>query len=751
MKKKKSKSKDKKKARKIKDKKNDDMKNQNEEKEDEESSTTISIEPKKFKKKTYKKRNWNDYLKENNIDDKEYFNIKSKKVKKDKSREKKLKATNDKKHFEKKQNEFIDNFFAKNFRFDGISKKNDIFITILNKKMRISKDLITVEEDFILKVNSDYSYNYYNNFFKRLDAKIDNIISKEIYIDDKKVDDSSFDIKDYFIHLKFDKTFNSQTRKVRIIQKIKKQFDDYSTQSLILDKEGMAVRYLIYLDEDLNLDDISNKDYIIKKELNLVYFKGITTNKTENIHGYLNYSKKINFIIYKYIPDLSEDIIQNIIKNKESNKKHIFYCIAKYIKILITEYGQDIEEIILKKVSNYGPGEYLTYFSIGLYKDIKKEIDIAEINGKPYTYEIIDDSIKFDNIQCYNNQFMEIHLKYKYYTNENKNIYRQENILLSSLKNSFCKSIVQIPDNYIVISTDNIFKKSQEIKNRYIYEGIVNEDKISEMFKFCFEKAKWDIDYEYTLEAINNIKFCEFSMKKIFKGGNLNEIQYNISKEESNLVESEDNYTFKFENLNKNNAKINFNINIENSTSNYIFDEKEKYLTQIPSEEYNFFKNLANDIIKSDKTDFPDYKKIGKWVYNNIKYNKQLTGAKLTAMEIFKNKQGVCVHLTKLYNTLLTAYGIDAIQCSGYAKKITENNTKTEEGNNEENQNEKHAWTLAKIDGEWVPLDATWNLFEKKVPVTHIFKNYDDDNIRIIDKNNNPVQFTLTKESIMYV
>ena len=457
--------------------------------------------------------------------------LNQKKSKKINQEKKKLKAKNDKNHFEKKQSEFIDNFFAENFIFDEISKKNDIFITILNKKMRISKDLITVEEDFILKVNLDNSNRYYDNFWINLDAKIDNIISKEIYIDDKKVDDSSFDIKDYFIHLKFDKTFNSQTRKVRIIQKIKKQFDNYSTQSLILDKEGMAVRYLIYLDEDLNLDDISNKDYIIKKELNLVYFKGITTNKTENIHGYLNYSKKINFIIYKYIPDLSEDTIQNIIKNKESNKKPIFYCIAKYIKILITEYGQDIEEIILKKVSNYGTGEYLSYFSIGLYKDTKKEIYVAEINVKPYTYEIIDDSIKFDNMQCYNNQFMEIHLKYKYYTNENKNIYRQENILLSSLKNSFCKSIVQIPDNYVVISTDNIFKKSQEIKNRYIYEGIINEDKISEMFKFCFENAKWDIDYEYTLEAINNIKFCEFSMKKIFKGGNLNEIQYNISKE----------------------------------------------------------------------------------------------------------------------------------------------------------------------------------------------------------------------------
>jgi hypothetical protein len=306
-----------------------------------------------------------------------------------------------------------------------------------------------------------------------------------------------------------------------------------------------------------------------------------------------------------------------------------------------------------------------------------------------------------------------------------------------------------------VISTDNIFKKSQEIKNRYIYEGIINEDKISEMFKFCFEKAKWDIDYEYTLEAINNIKFCEFSMKKIFKGGNLNEIQYNISKEESNLVESEDNYTFKFDNLNKNNAKINFNIKIENSTSNYIFDEKEKYLTQIPSEEYNFFKNLANDIIKSDKRDFPDYKKIGKWVYNNIKYNIQLTGAKFTAMEIYKNKQGVCEHFTILYNTLLTAYGIDAIKCSGYAKDITEYNAKVKKRKDEENQNEdpteRHAWTLAKIDGEWVPLDATWNLFDKKVPITHVFENYGNGHEKIVYNSDNKVEFKRTKENVKYI
>ena len=55
---------------------------------------------------------------------------------------------------------------------------------------------------------------------------------------------------------------------------------------------------------------------------------------------------------------------------------------------------------------------------------------------------------------------------------------------------------------------------------------------------FCFEKAKWEIDYEYNLEATNNIKQCEFSLNRIFKGGNLKEIKYEIIKPNANLTDS---------------------------------------------------------------------------------------------------------------------------------------------------------------------------------------------------------------------
>ena len=664
-----------------------------------------------------------------------------------------IKENNDLKR--RKRDEFVENFCNKNFNLNGTEPSNNIFMKNLNKKMIISKDIITVEEDFIIKVNLDDPNAYYNNFGMNLDADSNDMISKEIYIDDIKVDDSSFEVRGSSIRLQFDKTSNNQTRKVRIIQKIRNQFDDYSSQRLMLGPEGMAAKYLIYLDDDLNLDDVSNKNYTVNKELNLAYFEGITTKETEYSHGFINYSKKIDFIIYKYIPELSKDTVQNIIRRKEENNEKGFNIIAKYIKIVITDYGQDIEEIILRKMSNYNSGEYLTSFSIGFYKDIRYEIDNAELNGKSHPYNKINDCIEFNNIKINNNQFMEIHLKYKYYTNEDKNIYRQENILLSFLNNSYCKSIIQIPDNYVVISTNDIYKQSADIKNTYYYQGIINEDKLSELFKLCLEKARWEIEYEYILEAQNNIKKCEFSMNKIFKGGNLKEIEYNINKDGANLIDSGDQYIFKYENLNTNQAKLNFKIKVENSTSNYYFDGNNEYLTEIPPEQTQFFSNLAGQIVNSDKTDFPDYKKIGKWVYNNIKYNIQLTGAKFTAMEIYKNKQGVCEHFTILYNTLLTAYGIDAIKCSGYAKDITEHNAKVKKRKDEENQNEdpteRHAWTLAKIDGEWVPLDATWNLFDKKVPITHVFENYGNGHEKIVYNSDNKVEFKRTKENVKYI
>ena len=58
---------------------------------------------------------------------------------------------------------------------------------------------------------------------------------------------------------------------------------------------------------------------------------------------------------------------------------------------------------------------------------------------------------------------------------------------------------------------------------------------------------------------------------------------------------------------------------------------------------------------------------------------------------------------------------------------------------------------LAKIDGEWVPLDATWNLFDKHVPITHIFKYYGDEGHCTYYYGDNKVVSKITKENIKFI
>ena len=54
-------------------------------------------------------------------------------------------------------------------------------------------------------------------------------------------------------------------------------------------------------------------------------------------------------MIYRYIPELSEDTLENIIRNKEINNKQNLNYLVNYKKVVMIEYGQDIEEIILMK------------------------------------------------------------------------------------------------------------------------------------------------------------------------------------------------------------------------------------------------------------------------------------------------------------------------------------------------------------------------------------------------------------------
>ena len=111
----------------------------------------------------------------------------------------------------------------------------------------------------------------------------------------------------------------------------------------------------------------------------------------------------------------------------------------------------------------------------------------------------------------------------------------------------------------------------------------------------------------------------------------------------------------------------------------------------------------------------PDVVKIGKWVKKNVTYDLRYTGRNdIEATEVLRKKIGVCHHFTKLFNALMYSLGYKVIYVSGYALDKKDFYEKSD----------AHAWSLIKIDGKWLPFDATWGIFSGKLPVCHVFKQY---------------------------
>ena len=658
-----------------------------------------------------------------------------------------------------KRNEFITDFLNQNFNEEE-DQRTGIFIKNHRKKMIISKNSVKIEQELIVTTKFDNQNTYSDSFWILLDKNPSELKSKEIYVDDEKVDDSKFETNGSNIKIEYKGIFNGETRKIKIFQEFEKNFNDYENQSLILNKIGTPVRFLIYTEDNIKIDDITNENYVFNRDLNLAYFEGKTTKETTSSHGYVHYSKTINFQIYKFIPEYKkfEDEILTIKQNTSKEDEVSFLAIYK--KIIITDYGQDIEEIYKFKLSNFEPGVFLPTISHGLLKETKHEIYFVELNGKKADYTDAESLITINNFGARNNQFGEIHIKYKYFTNEEKNILRQENIITGNTRNTYCKIILEIPNKYVFLSSNDIFQKDHKNNNIYFFNGIAEDEPLKELFKLSLKNGTWDIQEEFVLESKKDIDQCTFMMSRLFKGGNLKEKEFEIIQENGEFVddEKENKFIFNFKDLRENTTTIKLRVKAENSTSGYNVINKKDLITKIPDEDKQFFKDLSNKILKEDKSDFPVYKKLGKWVHNYITYNLKYTGKTYTAKEIYNNKEGVCKHFTLLYNTLLVSQGIDAIYISGYALDLTENNvmkenetTKALNTNPNTLDSQKHAWTLAKIDGKWVPLDSTWNMFDKNLPISHIFQGYDNITFTTRTFGGNQVDNKITKENIKYI
>ena len=330
------------------------------------------------------------------------------------------------------------------------------------------------------------------------------------------------------------------------------------------------------------------------------------------------------------------------------------------------------------------------------------------------------------NYKLFSEESMIINYKVSITSEKSEILYRQEAISVSGIySGGNCEYKFILPDNYVNLGLKNYeFKKESD--KIYSYIDSCPSTQINDVVRMAPKESYWIADYGIFLEFNEPLsKNATFKIPRVYRGGKNRNKNYEITTYEGEVLKESvltKNEVF-LEALvpGKNNDIV--GIIIRTAFSNKLNDEFNVYTSEsfynIDADAIdNTIKAKAEEIINDPNSPYqgkPNYYKIGKFVHSHITYNLNYHGRNLTALEIYNGKMGVCEHYTILYNAMLNAIGIKTISTFGWAfdQDKTTANEKTI----------GHAWTVALIDGRFIELDATWDLFEG-VPAGHILKGY---------------------------
>ena len=639
-----------------------------------------------------------------------------------------------------------------------------------------------INENIKIRENKDELKKSYDEIQK----EINNIINeRQVYYNEIQLYMSEINIGKEKTQLnnnniKSEKINNNIKKRENLIEKIKneknkiseyldkiKNFnkDELKTSCNILDNNFSELEKLIKNNASTNsnlnknIEDISNElnnlKQIHKKLLEINYSEIKTQiNSSKNIiNEDLNNLKLYKEAFYKLIKEINKEtrlddkFLNNSLllyyQQTENNEKNLeqepegLYTKEWDEKCYIhNEY--DLYEINFEfkcKITNGSKNATQILKSIPLTQDkiieMEFKIDDVLINN----YKIENNKLIFDEIKFKNNDTKKFYLKYKQEEKEyERKFYRKNNYGLSSIsKGRYAIFHLILKDDWEVINFDEqIFTKVSN--NEYQLKGIVPEEGKYTNVLLSRKSAKIHLSYIKRIESLDKkpLKRTKSILNYNFeKGGNKNnQIKLETTTDQNNYekkdVEKGQRYSIEFNNVNKNFVEVKIEGDLINHCSGeWTCDLTDEQIEEEMPKDYinqkEKLKEIANNIIKEyneqhkDVVQISDVAKIGKWVSKNIKYD--FNGKNLSSpLEIINKKQGICKQYTILFNALLYSLGYKCIYVSGFViqDKISFN------------KNDAHAWSLVKINGKWLPFDATsdWGIFTGKLPVGHIFQNY---------------------------
>lgn len=100
---------------------------------------------------------------------------------------------------------------------------------------------------------------------------------------------------------------------------------------------------------------------------------------------------------------------------------------------------------------------------------------------------------------------------------------------------------------------------------------------------------------------------------------------------------------------------------------------------------------ILPEIIKKGATDFEKVKAVHDYIVLNGSYSSKTKNSQYTTYTFLTEQKGVCQAYALLMYKMLAELKIDAKYVKGYSN------------------NERHAWILVSVDGNWYHVDPTWN------------------------------------------
>jgi transglutaminase/protease-like cytokinesis protein 3 len=380
-------------------------------------------------------------------------------------------------------------------------------------------------------------------------------------------------------------------------------------------------------------------------------------------------------------------------------------------KSFINNAGKTSEILVKAKVQNLPDGYNMTSFTFGFGTNNSISIKNVAFDSKQVKSDFVNNNliITFPESKKNGDQFS-LYISYSENYKKINPYLREEAILIPPFAaGANARVAIEFP-NDMESATLNL--NITQSGNSFVYQNNrVPASGVTEIIKLTPAQSVWNVTSRVKLKSNQELRGVTVEIPDYFmhqRQKTENRTLLASTLPASNTKEG-DKYILKYDSdqkqvLIEHRALITTGKNIRKQPDYKITDHIKYDLN-----DRELLTNILNQIKQTSKyRGLPLYAKIGNFVHDYIKYDRNYIGKTPSVKEILENPVGVCTEYANLFNSLAKIAGIPSMIINGVAC-------------GEAGKCEGHAWNIINYNNQWIEVDPTWDLMSGVVSSSHVY------------------------------